>query len=364
MSAVPEALLPALGRMVLERTRDGHFVRLGGVPADLDGFFPGDAEAVDVTASAFLTWFLDGAEAVWAGDRAGPLASGPWTEPGADGEARTLEATALRLDGRDLLLVGHPAFTFAEAERVLQAARNLALVAEGERRAAAEREVLLHCIVHDLSNPLSGISGSLQILNDRDLDEDDAELLEIASRNVGRMRGMIRSILHAFEAEVAAMLPSATPDRADATAVLAAAAQAIGPQAVVADVAIEADIPEVPLPVVADTARLERVLLNFLDNALRHTPAGKTIRLGAEVGDEVVRLVVEDEGPGVPEEAVGGLFQRFSQKGGKKGRIGLGLYFCRIAAEGWGGEAGYEPAPGGGSRFWVRLHRAETAGAP
>ena len=120
MSDVPEALLPALGRMVLERTGDGRFVRLGGVPADLDGYFPGDTEAVDVSASAFLTWFLDGAEAVWAGDRPGPLASGPWTEPGADGEARTLEATALRLDGRDLLLVGHPAFSFAEAERVLQ----------------------------------------------------------------------------------------------------------------------------------------------------------------------------------------------------------------------------------------------------
>ena len=360
MSALPDALLSALGVMVLERTPEGAFVRLGDAPAEYDGLFAEDAEAVDVSASAYLAWFLASAEAVWSGRRDGPLASGPWTEAGADGEARTLEATALRLGEREVLLVGPPAFSFTEAERVLQAARDLALVAEGERRAAAEREVLLHCIIHDLSNPLSGISGSLQILSDRDLDEDDTELLEIASRNVGRMRGMIRSILHTFEAEVAAMLPSSAPPRTDAAAVLAAAAQAIGPQAVVADVTLATAVPPGPLPVVAEADRLERVLLNFLDNALRHTPAGRAIRLGAEVEGETVRLVVEDEGPGVPEAAAEDLFRRFSQKGGKKGRIGLGLYFCRIAAEGWGGEAGYEPAPDGGSRFWVCLRRPEA----
>ncbi|MEM7788033.1 MAG: HAMP domain-containing sensor histidine kinase [Bacteroidota bacterium] len=363
MSDLHAALLPALGVVVLERTADGAFARLGDVPAGLAGLFDGGPEAVDVSASAYLAWFLESAEAVWRGERDGPLASGPWTEAGADGEARTLEATALRLGDRDVLLIGPPAFSFPEATRVLQTARELALAAEGERRAASEREVLLHCIVHDLSNPLSGISGSLQILGAGDLDDDNTELLEIASRNVGRMRSMIRSILHTFEAEVAAMLPSATPDRADAAAVLAAAAEAIGPQATVAEVTLEAHVPEAAVPVVGEAVRLERVLLNFLDNALRHTPAGQTVRLFVdEEARETVRLVVEDDGEGVPEAEVGALFQRFSQKGGRRGRVGLGLYFCRIAAEGWGGEAGYEPAPGGGARFWIRLPRAAVTG--
>lgn len=360
MSDLPDALLPALGVAVLERTAEGTFVRLGAAPAWYDGLFAADGETVDLGSSAFLTWFLEGAEAVWEGRKEGRAASGPWTEAGVDGAARTLEATALRLDGRDVLLVGPPTFGFAEAERVLQAARDLALRAEAERRSWAEREVLLHCIVHDLSNPLSGISGSLQILGGRELDEDDAELLEIASRNVGRMREMIRSILHAFEAEVAAMLPSATPDVADAAAVLAAAATAIAPQAVVAGVTLDAEVPPAPLPVAAEATRLERVLLNFLDNAFRHTPPGGRVRLVAEPEDGGVRLAVEDSGPGVPEEAVGHLFRRFSQRGGKKGRIGLGLYFCRIAAEGWGGAVGYDPAPGGGSRFWIRVPRSQT----
>ena len=53
--------------------------------------------------------------------------------------------------------------------------------------------------------------------------------------------------------------------------------------------------------------------------------------------------------------AVPRLFRKYAQGGGTNGQVGLGLYFCRITVEGWGGAVGYEPAPGGGARFWFRL---------
>lgn len=353
------ALVPAaLGVAVLVRRPDGAFRLEGPMPADVEGFLPDAAVLRPAETSAFLGWFLDRAAPVWEGRAEGPLASGVFTEAGANGARRALEATALRVDDQAVLLLGPPQTPYEEVQRVLQAARDLALVAERERRAALEREVLLHCIVHDLSNPLSGISGGLQLLARRDLEADDAELVEVASRNVDRIRAMIRSILHAFEAEVAAMLPAATPDTADVGAVLSAAARAIGPMATMAGVDIAAEPPPGPLPVVAESGRLERVVLNLLDNAVRHTPADGAVRLRAEPVAGAVRIVVEDDGPGVPPDAVPHLFQRFGQRGGMKGRIGLGLYFCKVAAEAWGGAVGHEPAAGGGARFWVRLPRA------
>ncbi|PLZ35080.1 ATPase, partial [Fischerella thermalis WC542] len=59
-------------------------------------------------------------------------------------------------------------------------------------------------------------------------------------------------------------------------------------------------------------------------------------------------------GSGIPAEIAKHIFEKFSQVG-KSGRVGLGLYFCRMTAERWGGQIGYLLLPQGGSRFWVRL---------
>ncbi|MEL7361394.1 MAG: ATP-binding protein, partial [Bacteroidota bacterium] len=112
-----------------------------------------------------------------------------------------------------------------------------------------------------------------------------------------------------------------------------------------------------PCLVVAEENRLERVVYNLLDNALRYTPAdeGATVTLRRDA--ETVWLTVDDAGPGVPESVRPFLFQAFSQVGGRPGKAGLGLYFCRIAVKAWGGDVAVLDAPGGGARFQVRLDR-------
>jgi len=109
--------------------------------------------------------------------------------------------------------------------------------------------------------------------------------------------------------------------------------------------------------VIGERSRLERVLFNLLDNAIRYAPSGGKVRIRVLEMENEIRVRVEDSGPGVPEGEVNGLFRKFFQGSGRRGKAGLGLYFCRIVIERWGGRVGYEPLPEGGSCFWFQLPR-------
>ena len=110
-----------------------------------------------------------------------------------------------------------------------------------------------------------------------------------------------------------------------------------------------------PLKVTGETERLERVLYNLLANAIRHSTEGQTISVRVEEDGDFIQTSVEDEGAGVPEALVEGLFDRFVQGASHTGQVGLGLYFCKITVEGWGGSIGYTPGKTGGACFWFRL---------
>jgi signal transduction histidine kinase len=113
-----------------------------------------------------------------------------------------------------------------------------------------------------------------------------------------------------------------------------------------------------PLLVVAEKSRLVRVFYNLLQNAMRHSPKGGSVTVSArEEGDGFVRVAVEDRGAGIPPEVIPQLFQKFVRRGKSGGKAGLGLYFCRITVEQWGGTIGCEPRVGGGTTFWFRLKR-------
>jgi signal transduction histidine kinase len=113
--------------------------------------------------------------------------------------------------------------------------------------------------------------------------------------------------------------------------------------------------------VIGDEMRLFRVLTNLLDNALRHSPTGATVVVTARCEDGTIWLSVDDEGPGVLPELVPHLFEKFSRGRDPAAGTGLGLFYCRITLEDWGGGIGYEPRSDGGARFWVRLRTTGTS---
>jgi len=115
------------------------------------------------------------------------------------------------------------------------------------------------------------------------------------------------------------------------------------------------------LRVVADPRALEQVLVNLLDNAVKHTPQGGTVTLAAApVGDGVV-LSVADTGPGIERQHLGRVFERFYRadpgRSREQGGTGIGLALVKHLVQAQKGEVGVESGPQG-SRFWVRLPAA------
>lgn len=398
-------LAALLGGVLLRPLPTGRFAMLGGAPAWFGALWPGlDLEAADLReVSLFLDAFLHEAAAYWAGippdvdpadPRPAPLASGVWTEAAPDGTLVPLEALALRLSSGPALLLRPPVIDATDYQHALQQSREQALSFDTLRRDFQQQEDALACLLHDMGTPLASLRASLQFLHDDGfVASEGAELLAIAQAQVQRLQTYVRSFLDTVSAPSRPPMPldGDFPDLralvAQVTVLLAPAFQqrrvrllvdeAPAPEAPtdlpsdgpMPDAALGATLdpahqPGMPLAVVAERVRLERVLANLLDNALRHSPEGASVRVTLAPGPHVVHLSIADDGPGVPEAFQPHLFRRYARGPGVNGTAGLGLYFCRTTVEGWGGEIGYAPAPSGGACFWVRLARPVSPALP
>ncbi|HEY3012328.1 MAG TPA: ATP-binding protein, partial [Gemmatimonadales bacterium] len=119
------------------------------------------------------------------------------------------------------------------------------------------------------------------------------------------------------------------------------------------------EMPESPVTILCDPDLISRVVVNLVGNAFKFTPSGGRIRIGLVAEPDRVRLTVTDNGPGIPAEFRGVIFEKFGQAplgqaaGGRSS--GLGLTFCKLAVEAHKGKIGIEGAEDGGARFWVEL---------
>jgi signal transduction histidine kinase len=347
----------ALGALVLERQPDRRFLRRGPLPAWCQKLPVAGADPFPLEELfPFLEVFLPEAERAWQGKEA-RVDSQFWTETAADGEELHLEACALRVGPAPLLVIARNDRLFLQQQLVLQRARELYLTYATLRRETQDKDVLVHCIVHDLAAPLNSILGTLSLLRERPLPEPETRWIRLAFDTALRQRELIREILYIFSSEQGAL--AAPPDPAEAPEIAAAIREVASELEPVArgrrvSLALPAAAPQ---RVLAERARLIRVLTNLLENAIRHSPAGGLVRLTlADEGDSLL-LGVEDQGPGVPPELAPRLFQKFVKGQGRLSGTGLGLYFCRITLERWGGQIGYQDRPGGGARFWLRLRK-------
>ncbi|MFB3922915.1 MAG: sensor histidine kinase [Terriglobia bacterium] len=314
----------------------------------------------------FLDNFLADAEEFWNSNADGRAESGTWIEKGEDGREVALEASAVRLAGRKILLIQNPQAGFDERVRVLQTARDAILEHEKLLREIQKKEILLHCIVHDLSQPLTAIRGSLSLLRLQSMAPEFKEVLEIAERQSEKQETMIRGILEAFSAELAAQQliesdPGKAPDLARCAEKTVEAFQTAFRERG-ARILLSPDVDFARIwRVKGEESRLLRIFGNLVENALRHAPANSAVTLGAVEEENFVTGFVDDEGPGLPEDATATrLFALFAKgKGERAGKAGLGLYFCKMTVERWGGTIGCENRRTVGARFWFRLPRPQ-----
>ena len=250
----------------------------------------------------------------------------------------------------------------------MQTARNSILEHEKLLREIQKKEILLHCIVHDLSQPLSAMRGSFDCLAVECNAENAAKFIELGKNATEQQESMIREILNAFSADLQANLVAkqagnVTPD------LLQAAHEAISAMSLAflakgVRLALDDQIsPQINWKVHGESTRLHRIFTNLLENALRYTPAGSGVTIGIEDEGAFIKAYVEDGGPGLPADLrPAELFALFGKgtKGG--GKAGLGLYFCRITVERWGGSIGCASLSEIGSRFWFRLPKVVLSG--
>lgn len=349
-----------LDTLVLERRDDG-FHRVGAAPPWLRELVP-ESDAV-LPPLPFLEQFASDAESFWDARRDGRLRSGPWTEETHRHASVHLTASALRFGDLCLLLVSRDEESFDEHARLAQRGRDAVLEQQRLARESERKEILVHMIVHDLAVPVNAVLGCLEMLEELELREPIRKLVDAAHRAAIRQDQLVREVLEAFASERDEMShvevdPARAPDAVEVAArvrsMLEPVARRFGVRLVLAD-----ELPRGPAPVRGEASRLERMLTNLVENAMRHSPSGGVVALEVvDRGDEI-EFAVSDEGPGVPPEQVGRLFDKFTQ-GARRGRAGLGLYFCATTARRWGGSIGYAPRPQGGARFWIRLSRARV----
>jgi two-component system OmpR family sensor kinase len=213
---------------------------------------------------------------------------------------------------------------------------------------------------HELRTPLTSVLANLELLADS-LHGEQGDAAASALRSSKRMRRLVGDLLLLARSDAGRVLTRVPVDLAE---IVVEAAAELGPVSSEHEITLQVK----PAPVRAARDELLRLVLNLIENALRHTPPGCEIWVTSESTDTGrARLVVEDDGPGVPEHLTASLFERFVRGAGDRGgSFGLGLAIVRAVAESHGGTVTVSPSMRAdvraGARFVVELPLAVDGG--
>jgi len=218
------------------------------------------------------------------------------------------------------------------------------------RNLEAARARFISEISHDLRTPLTALKGLLVNLID-EAEPDKRVSLEIAERETDRLIRLVNQLLDFSRWQGGRLELKKRP--VDAAAIGRDALVLVEGRALHRDIALRASIPpEVP-SISADPDRLQRVILNLLDNAIKFTPGGGEVMLTIAEREHWIEVSVSDTGRGMTAEERSKAFEPYYR--GQGGGAGLGLAIARAVVEAHGGRMGIESDPGRGSRVWFTL---------
>jgi signal transduction histidine kinase len=258
--------------------------------------------------------------------------------------------------------VAELARTLDQMLRELDAARS-----ETEQMVQAQRDFVADAS-HELRTPLTSILANLELLEAsfaaRGADADEEEIVAGALGSSRRMRRLVADLLLLARADAGRTGPRRSCDLAE---IATAAVAEVRP--VAAGHTIELDAAG-PIAVDGNPDDLHRLVLNLVENAVRHTPPGSSVFVAVRAdGDDDALLVVEDDGPGLPDGTGDQIFARFVRGSGPAdltadAGTGLGLAIVKAVAESHRGRVEAGRSAAGGARFEVRLPLGEAAQTP
>ena len=313
--------------------------------------------AVLLTMLLFAALLAVGVSLLWSASFAGRIerlrqASGRLARGNLD--------TALGVEGHDEVA--------GLAEEFNRMAAALRQASEREREVEQSRRDLIAAVSHDLRTPISAARALIEAVAD-DVVEDpavEARYLAAAQREIRHLGQLVDDL---FElAQLDAGLLRITLEQASLSDLISDTLAGFHARAEQQGIrlrgAIEGDVD----PVLVSPPKIQRVLRNLVDNALRHTPADGTIVIRAAAHDAVVRVEVADSGEGIAPEDLPHVFERSFRAERSRTRqgaadtdttgAGLGLTIARGLIEAHGGQISVQSEPGHGTRFQFTLQRA------
>jgi signal transduction histidine kinase len=219
-----------------------------------------------------------------------------------------------------------------------------------------QRRQMTADIAHDLRTPVTVIAGYLEALRDGVLPP-TPERFAILYEEAQHLQGLIEDLrtLSLTDAGELTLHPQPIAPQALLQRIAAIYLHQAEQQAVTLRVQASDDLP----PLNVDVDRMVQVLSNLVSNALRYTPQGGTISLGAKRGSQGILLAVRDTGEGIMPDALPKVFDRFyradSARAQAQGESGLGLAIAKALVEAHGGTISVASQPGQGATFTIRL---------
>lgn len=272
---------------------------------------------------------------------------------------------SLRPDVERFLVVGGIPESHVPASLMLLAGSIVLAIAgfaslRSEVRLVNSRERFLANVSHELRTPLQQILMFVQLLRlgHARTEPERERSLEIIERETHRLIVLSNSVLAA--ARSGAQLQSGPVDVAD---VVQTAADFFTPLAQARKMKIDLDITE-PAMARGDPGAIRQILINVLDNAAKYGPTGQTIAIGVSSDDKIVRVWVDDCGPGIPASELDNVWKPFFRVPGtlddSTGGAGLGLSIVRDLATAMDAVVELSEIPAGGTRFMLTLHSSQN----
>ena len=220
------------------------------------------------------------------------------------------------------------------------------------------REEFVANVSHELRTPLSHIRGYVETLlgGAKDDPKVATRFLQTIERNAGRLQSLIEDLLTISELESGRV--TLNLQTVSLRAVVEKVREDLKARAAAKAIALSSEAAD--LPVRADVGRLEQVVSNLVDNAIKYGRSGGRVVIGGRTtGDGQTEIFVQDDGPGLPAEALERVFERFYRvdkaRSREQGGTGLGLSIVKHIVQSHGGKVWATSAPGRGATFFFTL---------
>jgi signal transduction histidine kinase len=229
-----------------------------------------------------------------------------------------------------------------------------------QKRSRRMKDEFVSTVSHELRTPLTSIHGSLALLRNRALGElsgEAAGVVELAWRNSERLRRLIDDLLDVQKMESGRL--DLRLGQFGVDGLLSGAVESNQLYAAQYGVELQYRPMAADVTVTVDDDRFHQVISNLLSNAIKYSPDDGRVVVEAQVRKAVVRISVQDNGRGIPDDFKPRVFETFAQADSSEtrqaGGTGLGLSICKRLVTAFGGTIGFESHVGHGTTFWVDL---------